>query len=88
MGLLAFLALGPPYCACLGQQVPKASSLALQRARDRGHSVASASVGLLLDAQMVAHAVVVVKHLLVRAHVEVTLEPVQITVLQLVVAFD
>jgi len=35
-------------------------------------------MSLLLDAEMFAHAVIVVEHLLVSPHIEVTFEPVQI----------
>ena len=36
-----------------------------------------------LDAEVIAHAVIVVKHLLISSHIEVALEPVQVAVLQL-----
>ena len=41
------------------------------------------SVGLLCDAEMIAHTMVVIKHLLVSSHIEVTFKTVEIAELEL-----
>ena len=46
------------------------------------------SVGFLSDAQVVAHTMVVVKHLLVGSHIEVTFKTVKISELKLSSALD
>ena len=46
------------------------------------------SVGFLDRGEVVAHAMVIVKHLLVCAHVKIALKPIQVAKLDLCGAFD
>ena len=45
-------------------------------------------MSFLLDAEMVAHTMIVFKHLLIGTHIEVAFEPVQIAILNFGIRLD